>query len=196
MPASCRGASLKEPVATSLNLRACAHGRHTGKRIAGASMHRDPLLSTGRRPFFHWGHVWVVVSIEVEAFGKSWALPVLFRLHRSKKRCMAEKRPYLKTTEQARELIEMLAKEFPDRRFEVVADAAYTNSSLIKKRPSNVTLIGRSRLDAALYPPLDGEKDRWADRACAATASHLPGDEHRTSERAGRRSRSTSTARR
>jgi len=128
-------------------------GRHTGKRIAGASMHRDPLLSTGRRPFFHWGHVWVVVSIEVEAFGKSWALPVLFRLHRSKKRCKAEKRPYLKTTEQARELIEMLAKEFPDRRFEVVADAAYTNSSLIKKRPSNVTLIGRSRLDAALYAP-------------------------------------------
>jgi SRSO17 transposase len=29
-------------------------GRHTGKRISGASMHRDPLLSTGRRPFFHW----------------------------------------------------------------------------------------------------------------------------------------------
>lgn len=128
-------------------------GRHTGKRIAGASMHRDPLLSTGRRPFFHWGHVWVVVAIEVEVFGKSWALPVLFRLHRSKKRCKAEKRPYRKTTEHARELIEMLAKEFPVRRFEVVGDAAYTNSTLIKKRPSNVTLIGRGRLDAALYAP-------------------------------------------
>jgi hypothetical protein len=35
-------------------------GLHTGKAIAGASMHRDPLLSTGRRPFFHWGHLWVV----------------------------------------------------------------------------------------------------------------------------------------
>ena len=67
-------------------------GRHTGKRIAAASMHRDPLLSTGRRPFLHWGHVWVVLSIEVELFSKSWALPVLFRLHRNEKRCKAEKR--------------------------------------------------------------------------------------------------------
>lgn len=35
----------------------------------------------------------------------------------------------------------------------MVADAAYTNSSVIKRRPPNVTLIGRSRLDAAIYAP-------------------------------------------
>jgi len=128
-------------------------GRHTGKRIAAASMHRDPLLSTGRRPFFHWGHVWVVLSIEVTLFDKSWALPVLFRLHRSEKRCKAEKRSYRKLTEQAFELVELLAKKYPERRFELLGDAAYTNGSLIKGRPSNVTLIGRGRLDAALYAP-------------------------------------------
>ena len=60
-------------------------GRHTGKRIAAASMHRDPLLSTAARPLFHWGHVWVVLAINVRAFGKVWALPVLFRLYRGKK---------------------------------------------------------------------------------------------------------------
>src|SRR5262245_34974673 len=54
-------------------------GRHTGKKIAGASMHRDPLLSTAKRPMFHWGHVWVVVGITLHAFGKTWCLPVLFR---------------------------------------------------------------------------------------------------------------------
>ncbi len=53
-------------------------GRHTGKRISGASMHRDPLLSTARMPFFHWGHVWVVLAIEVQLFDKSWALPACF----------------------------------------------------------------------------------------------------------------------
>jgi hypothetical protein len=128
-------------------------GRHTGKRIAGASMHRDPLLSTGRRPFFHWGHVWVVLAIEVSLFDKSWALPVLFRLHRSEKRCMAEKKPYRKLTEHARDLVELLTQRFPQRRFELVGDSAYTNATLIKGRPSNVTLIGRGRLDAALYAP-------------------------------------------
>jgi hypothetical protein len=128
-------------------------GRHTGKRIAAASMHRDPLLSTGKRPMFHWGHVWVVLSIQVDLFSKSWALPVLFRLHRSKKRCIRERRPYKKTTEHARELVELLVAEFPDRDFQLIGDAAYTNSTLIKGRPKSVTLIGRARLDAALYAP-------------------------------------------
>jgi hypothetical protein len=130
-------------------------GRHTGKKIAGASMHRDPLLSTGRRPLFHWGHLWVVLSINVPAFGKIWALPVLFRLYRSKKRCKADKRLHCKTTELGRELLNVLAAALLKRRIEVISDAAYTNATLIRNRPSHVTFIGRSRLDAALYaaPP-------------------------------------------
>lgn len=116
-------------------------------------MHRDPLLTVGRRPFFHWGHVWVVLAIEVTLFDKSWALPVLFRLHRSEKRCRADKRPYSKLTEEARELVELLARRYSDRRFEVLGDAAYTNSTLMKDRLPNVVLIGRGRLDAALYAP-------------------------------------------
>lgn len=111
-------------------------GRHTGKRIAAASMHRDPLLSTARRLFFHWGHVWVVLAIGVELFGKQWALPVLFRLHRSEKRCKAEGRPYRKTTEHARALVDLLAAQFPERRIVVVGDAAYTNHSQSRGAPA------------------------------------------------------------
>lgn len=128
-------------------------GRHTGKKIAAASMHRDPLLSTAARPLFHWGHLWVVVSIAVPAFGKVWALPVLFRLHRGKKRCASEKRPYRNCQNLAAELVSLLAEAFPHRRLVVVGDSAYSNSSLIKGRPCNVTIVGRSRLDAALYTP-------------------------------------------
>jgi len=128
-------------------------GRHTGKNIAGASMHRDPLLSTAKRPSFHWGHVWVVLAIEIELFERRWALPVLLRLHRTKKRCKAEGRTYRKTTEEARSLMLLLAGTYPHREFRLLGDAAYTNSSLIKNRPSNVTVFGRGRLDAALYAP-------------------------------------------
>jgi hypothetical protein len=128
-------------------------GRHTGKKIAAASMHRDPLLSTGRRPFFHWGHVWVTAGINIYAFGKTWCLPVLVRLYRTRKRCKRDKRSYRKTTQLAAELIGVLAAALPHRKILVVGDAAYTNSSVIKRRPSNVTVIGRSRLDAALFAP-------------------------------------------
>jgi hypothetical protein len=133
-------------------------GRHTGKKIAGASMHRDPLLSTGRRPFFHWGHLWVVVSIAVPAFGKTWALPVLFRLQRGKKQCKAQGRPYRKCPDLAAELIKILANTLPDRRLVIVGDTAYTNGSVIRGRPKNVTVVGRSRLDAQLYAPAPARK--------------------------------------
>ena len=139
-------------------------GRHTGKKIAGASMHRDPLLSTGRRPFFHWGHLWVVISIAVPAFGKTWALPVLFRLHRGQKRCKAEKRPYRKCPELAAELIKLLADALPARRLIIVADSAYTNGSVIKGRPKNVTIVGRARLDAKLYSPAPARRPKQMGR--------------------------------
>lgn len=128
-------------------------GRHTGKMIAGASMHRDPLLSTGKRPVFHWGHVWVVAGLCLELFGKTWCLPVLVRLYRSPKLCTASRQPHRKCTELAAELIAMLAKALPHRHLVVVGDSAYTNRSIVKDRPSNVTVVGRSRLDAALFAP-------------------------------------------
>src|SRR5439155_23792961 len=36
--------------------------RKEGKAIALGSMHHDPLLSTRRRPFSRFGHVWVVLA--------------------------------------------------------------------------------------------------------------------------------------
>ena len=172
-------------------------GRHTGKQIAAASMHRDPLLSTGRRASFSWGHVWVVLAIEVTLFGKSRALPVLFRLHRSEKRCKKEKRAYSKITDQARELVELLASKYPQRQFQVLGDSAYTNSTLIKNRRSNVHLIGRGRLDAALYAPApSGVRARRVDRGFGANISHHRPNKRKPRTLLGRRSRSTSTAKR
>lgn len=153
-------------------------GRHTGKHIAAASMHRDPLLSTAARPYFHWGHVWVVVGITLHAFGKSWCLPVVFRLYRGKKRCAAERRAYRKCPELAAELIRLLADALPHRRIVVVGDAAYTNRSVIRGLPKSVTLVGRSRLDAALYEPAPPPRPRQKGRPRVRGAK-LPSPEQR-----------------
>jgi hypothetical protein len=128
-------------------------GRHTGKRIRGASMHHDPLLSTRTKPVFHWGHVWVVLSIVVRVpiWKKSFALPVLARLYRSEKLCLKERRRFRKKTELAADMIAVLATAVPERRFLVVGDAAYANASIVKKLPANVDFSGRARPDAALY---------------------------------------------
>ena len=57
----------------------------TGKKVALASMHADPLLkkkSRGRL-FVSYGHVFVVLAVHVKVPGLAktgWALPVMFRL--------------------------------------------------------------------------------------------------------------------
>jgi len=58
--------------------------RKGGKSIALASMHHDPLLSSARKPFSSFGHVWVVLALWVPlpfGSGRGFALPVLFRLY-------------------------------------------------------------------------------------------------------------------
>lgn len=39
--------------------------RKSGRHIWGAGMHHDPLRSTQKRPFFSFGHSWVVLSLHV-----------------------------------------------------------------------------------------------------------------------------------
>ena len=60
--------------------------RKEGKAIALGSMHHHPLLSTRRRPFSRFGHVWVVLALWLPLpFGavggpRGGAVPVVFRL--------------------------------------------------------------------------------------------------------------------
>jgi len=129
--------------------------RHTGKHIAGAAMHRDPLLSTGNKPFFHFGHNWVILAVVLgfPRWGKVFSLPVLVRLYRSEKLNRKLGRPHRKKTELADEMLQLVAESFPDRKFLVIGDNAYVNRSLIRPLPRNMDLLGRGRMDAALYAP-------------------------------------------
>lgn len=136
--------------------------RHTGKHIASAGMHRDPLLSTASKPFWHFGHNWVVIAVVVELprWHKVYSLPVLMRLYRSEKVNQQLGITHKKRTELASEMLEQIAQAFPRRRFLVVADNAYVNRTLVRPLPKRIELIGRGRLDAALHAPANPRRGR------------------------------------
>jgi len=127
--------------------------RHTGKHIASAGMHRDPLLSCANRLFWHFGHNWVVLAVVVyfPRWNKSYSLPVLVRLYRTTKVNEALGQPHRKKTELASELIAVVSKHHPSRDFTVVGDNAFVNRSIFRPLPDNVDFVGRGRMDAALY---------------------------------------------
>lgn len=160
--------------------------RKGGKGISLASMHHDPLLSTARKPFFSFGHVWVVLALWVPlplGDARGFALPILFRLYSTGKRGgtadagahPTKKQRLARATEAAaaprptklqlaREQIALLAHWAEGRTIYVVADSAYAGRTLLEQRPPNVHVISRLRMDAALWtappPRAPGQKGR------------------------------------
>ena len=152
--------------------------RKGGKSIALASMHHDPLLSSARKPFASFGHVWVVLALWLPlpfGSGRGFALPVLFRLYVGAKRGGERQRtgqaqgqvgPRLQAARTAhaqhqpttklellREMVALVAQWAGERAVYLVVDSAYAGRTVLEDRPANVQVVSRLRLDAALYAP-------------------------------------------
>lgn len=150
--------------------------RKHGKCVGLASMHHDPLLSTARKPFFSFGHVWVVLALWVPLpMGpqRGFGLPILVRLYTSSKRggqANAPSRPTAGIRQRAaaqahaqrdgrtklellREMVGLVAQWTPGRTCYLVVDSAYAGRTTLEDRPANLHVISRLRLDAALWAP-------------------------------------------
>ena len=132
----------------------------SGPHIFGANMHFDAAKSTygrgtsaDRKAFFAFGHNWVVLSLWISLpwnRRRGLAIPVLFRLYRSKKSC--PERQYRKRTKLAADLLGLLASWVPpNRQLDIVGDTEYACKTLVKHLPSDQHFTGPMCMDAALY---------------------------------------------
>lgn len=161
--------------------------RKHGKGISLATMHHDPLLSTAKKPFFSFGHVWVVLALWVPlplGGSRGFALPLLFRLYVGSKRggqrdapsrpragvrqraatAAHAAHPRCTKLDLARELIALVAQWAGERCLYVAVDSAYAGRPLLENRPPHVHVLSRLRSAAALWarPPRrrPGQKGR------------------------------------
>ena len=146
--------------------------RKSGRHIWGAGMHHDPLRSSQKRPFFAFGHNFVVFSLQVAlpfAPNKYWAFPILVRMYRKrltnqcapgkggklerKQTGQATAKQYRTRPELALEMILIVASWIPDRLLRVLGDSEYAGRSISRHLPANAKLISRMNMKAALYAP-------------------------------------------
>ncbi|HEX2184536.1 MAG TPA: transposase [Chloroflexota bacterium] len=150
--------------------------RKSGKCIALGSMHHDPLRSTRTKPFFSFGHVWVVLALWVPlpmSRRRGFALPILVRLYVGAKRggkADAPSRPGAgkrrrvadvayppdprpTKLELLRELVALVAGWAGARPITLVVDSAYAARTILEARLPTVEVISRLRMDAALWTP-------------------------------------------
>jgi hypothetical protein len=142
-----------------------------GPHIFGAAMHFDSRASTygrgtttGRKGCFAFGHNWVVVSLWIPLpwnQDRGLAIPFLWRIYRSKKRCPEHK--YRKRTVIASEMIKIVASWVPSgRMLSLVGDSEYACKTVVRNLPDNVLFTGPMCMDAALHelPPSYAGKGR------------------------------------
>lgn len=135
-----------------------------GPHVFGIGSHLDAVRSTRSCRIFSFGHCWVVLAVLVTVpFSKrTFALPLLFRLYRTKSSCDLRHRTYHKKTELARQMLDIMLGWVGPRRVEVAADAAYCNSTVTRDLPAWVVLLGAMRPDAVLTelpaPRVSGNK--------------------------------------
>jgi len=169
--------------------------RKSGAHIWGGGMHHDPLLSNYGRgkslvKFFSFGHNWVIVCVCIQTpwnENRWMAIPIAFRLYRSKKQCPKEQ--YRKRTELAREMIEEINTWLPrDRAVILVGDTEYACREVVRGLPRRIEFVGPMSMDAALFdPPPVNAKGRGRPRKKGRrllspkqliAAEHIPWERH------------------
>lgn len=127
--------------------------KKSGPKIFGLGTHVDPVMSTLHYKVLAFGHVWVVVSVVVMVpfSRRPWALPVLFRLYRSKADCARRRARHRTKTQLAHEMLTVLLGWVGQRRIRVALDNAYSNGPVLRGMTEKMTFVGALRPDAALY---------------------------------------------
>lgn len=127
-------------------------GSHKGPKVFGLGTHVDAVRSTRKTKVFTFGHVWVTCALVVTVpfSTRPFAIPLLFRLYRSKKECAKNGGVYRKKTEQARELVDLLIAWLPKTAFDLLIDSGYTTRTVLRGLPEHVRVLGAMTVRAAL----------------------------------------------
>lgn len=131
--------------------------RKRGRKVYGAGMHHDPLISSRRMKVTNWGHAWVVLAVRISVPlcpGRVFSLPVLFRLYLNRKAAGRCQRAYRSRPELAAQLLHTLCEAHPNTRFHVHADSTYGCQQVLKALPANCDMTARLHMKAALCAPL------------------------------------------
>lgn len=131
---------------------------HKGPHIFGLGCHLDAVRSSRKTKVFTFGHVWVVLALVVPLpfARRGFALPILFRLYRSEKHCLATGAAFRKKTELAREMLDLVLEWLapPEgaaaRRVLLAIDSGDANATVLRDLPRSVEVVGAMRPDAAL----------------------------------------------
>jgi DDE superfamily endonuclease len=141
---------------------------HPGEKVYGKGCHRDPVRSTHAFTAYRWGHKWVVLAVLVRFpfCRRRWALPLMVALYRPEEKGIdgVTKRAHKTPVDLLGQMLRILIRWFPDRRFVCCADgnyAAHELAELAAADPQRLTFVSKFYPEANLFeppPPVVGKR--------------------------------------
>ena len=137
-----------------------------GRKVFGAEMHHDPLISSRGTKLVAWGHNWITLCVVVRFplwRDRPFSLPILFRLYLNEKSSAKLRRVHRSRPELCVELLKIICNYRQNRQFHLLTDSTYGGKSVSRNLPSNCDLTSRLRMDAWLFddpPPYSGKGRR------------------------------------
>jgi DDE superfamily endonuclease len=133
---------------------------HPGAKVYGKGCHRDPVRSTHSFTAYRWGHKWVVLALLVRfPFARRrWALPLMVALYRPEQKGVdgISKRAHKTPVDLLGQMLRILIRWSPDRRFVCCADGNYAAHELAEVAaadPRRLTFVSKFYPDANLCEP-------------------------------------------
>jgi hypothetical protein len=131
---------------------------HRGKKVYGKACHRDAVRSSHSYTAYRWGHKWVVLAVLVRfPFAKRpWALPIMVALYCSEEWNKKHGRRHKTPCELMRQMLAVLLRWFPERRFRFSADGNFATHELAAfahRHQRRLALVSKFYPDANLYAP-------------------------------------------
>jgi hypothetical protein len=141
---------------------------HPGAKVYGKGCHRDPVRSTHSFTAYRWGHKWVVLALLVRFpfCRRRWALPLLVALYRPEAEGVdgVTKRAHKTPADLLGQMLRILVRWFPERRFVCSADGNYAAHELAEVAaadPRRLTFVSKFYPEANLFeppPPVVGQR--------------------------------------
>jgi hypothetical protein len=141
---------------------------HPGDTVYGKGCHRDPVRSTHSFTAYRWGHKWVVLTLlaRVPFSRRPWALPLMMALYRPEAKGIdgVTRRAHKTPVDLLAQMLRILTRWQPDRRFVCCADGSYAAHELAEVAaadPRRLTFVSKFYPDANLVeppPPVAGKR--------------------------------------
>jgi hypothetical protein len=131
---------------------------HPGPHVYGKGCHRDPVRSTHAYTAYRWGHKWVALTVLVKVpwATRRWALPLLIALYQTPEANRAQKRRHKTPSQLMRQILRVLLRWFPERKFVITGDGNYATHELAElttRYPGRLTLVSKFYPTANLTSP-------------------------------------------